>query len=73
MGIMLHASATAEPPDDPPHVRAVSNGFTVAPQTGLVVLAPAPNTGTLVLQKTIAPASRKWCTTDSSLSGTWSL
>src|SRR6185295_14472867 len=53
-GSMSHASATAEPPDDPPALRRVSNGLPVAPQTGLRVLAPAPNSGTLVLASTTA-------------------
>ena len=62
IGIMLVASATADPPDDPPQIRFGSNGLPVGPQTGLVVLAPAPNSGVLVLQKTMAPASRNSAT-----------
>src|SRR5262245_65851022 len=55
---MSHASATAEPPDEPPALSRGSKGFPVAPHTRLRVFAPAPNSGTLVLQRMIAPASR---------------
>src|SRR6476660_10386684 len=48
-GSMSQASATAEPPDEPPAFSRGSNGLPVAPQTGLRVLAPAPNSGVLVL------------------------
>src|SRR5262245_43297772 len=53
------ASATAEPPEEPPQIRFGSKGLPVGPQTGLLVLAPAPNSGTLVLPTTIAPARRQ--------------
>ena len=43
------ASATAEPPDDPAADFAVSQGLSVLPKTSLKVLAPAPNSGVLVL------------------------
>src|SRR3981081_3189970 len=39
------ASATAAPPDEPAAERAVFHGFSVAPNTSLKVLAPAPNSG----------------------------
>jgi hypothetical protein len=39
------ASATPAPPDDPAAEREVFQGFSVAPNTSLKVLAPAPNSG----------------------------
>ena len=57
-GSMSVASATAEPPDEPPALSSGLNGLPVAPHTGLRVLAPAPNSGTLVLPTTMAPAAR---------------
>ncbi len=70
IGIMSQASATADPPEDPPQVRAVSKGLRVAPYTSLTVLAPAPNSGVLVLPSAIAPARLSAATMRSSLSGT---
>ena len=66
IGTMPQASATADPPEDPAAERAGSNGLPVAPQTALRVLAPAPNSGTLVLPHTMAPARRKSATNRSS-------
>src|SRR5215470_11507862 len=43
------ASATAAPPDEPAADFDVSQGLTVAPNTSLKVLAPAPNSGVLDL------------------------
>ena len=57
-GSMSVASATAEPPDEPPGLSMGLNGLPVAPHTGLRLLAPAPNSGTLVLPTTTAPAAR---------------
>src|SRR5215213_11227497 len=39
------ASATAAPPEEPAAERDVSQGLSVAPNTSLKVLAPAPNSG----------------------------
>ena len=39
------ASATAAPPEEPAADRDVSHGLSVAPNTSLKVLAPAPNSG----------------------------
>jgi len=47
-----------EPPDEPPHVRATSNGLPVAPNRRFTVFAPMLNSGTLVLPMTIPPAAR---------------
>ena len=52
------ASAAAEPPDEPPAFRVVLKGLPVAPQTGLRLFEPAPNSGTLVLPTTMAPEAR---------------
>src|SRR5258708_34541525 len=41
------ASATAEPPDEPPQVIAVFHGFSVRPNTSLKVLAPAAHSRAL--------------------------
>ena len=57
-GSMPHATATAAPPLLPPQVRPVAYGFRVAPNTGLKVCEPAPNSGVLVFPMTIAPAAR---------------
>src|SRR5258705_9622093 len=43
------ASATAAPPEEPAAERDVSHGLSVAPNTSLKVLAPAPNSGVLDL------------------------
>jgi hypothetical protein len=66
IGSMPVASATAEPPEEPPGMRMGSNGLPEGPYTGLLELAPAPNSGTLVLPTTIAPASRQRATIGSS-------
>ena len=42
---MSQASATAEPPEEPPALSWGLKGLPVAPQTALRVLAPAPNSG----------------------------
>ena len=55
-GTMPHARLTAAPPLDPPQVFVRSYGFLVAPNTGLNVCDPAPNSGVLVLPTAIAPA-----------------
>src|SRR5262245_15655674 len=70
VGSIEVASATADPPDEPPQMRAGSKGLPVGPQTGLLVLAPAPNSGTFVLPTTMAPARRTAATIRSSFSGT---
>ena len=49
------ASATAAPPDEPPHVSRVSHGFRVIPKTSLNVFAPAPNSGAADFPSTTPP------------------
>ena len=50
------ATATADPPLDPPQVRSGAKGLPVAPNKGFRVLAPMLFSGTLVLPITTAPA-----------------
>src|SRR5882672_2882029 len=57
------ASATAEPPEEPPQVRRRFHGLTVLPKTGLKVLAPAANSGVLDFASTTAPLRSKVSTT----------
>src|SRR6267378_4137248 len=69
-GTMPQASATAPPPVLPPQVLVKSYGLRVAPNTGLNVCEPRPNSGTFVLPITIPPAAFSRCTTRQSKSGT---
>src|SRR5580700_9473506 len=48
-GTIPQASATAAPPEDPPHVFVGSYGLRVAPKTLLNVCDPEPNSGVFVL------------------------
>ena len=68
-GSMSHASAAAEPPDEPPAFRLGLNGLPVAPHTVLRELAPAPISGMLVLPVTMAPAARRRATSTLSSAG----
>ena len=56
-GSMPVATATAEPPDEPAGLNFGFHGLRVAPNTALTVLAPAANSGVLVLPSTMAPAA----------------
>src|SRR5919197_5361244 len=60
------ASATAPPPVEPPGVRAGFHGLRVTPNTALKVLAPAPNSGVLVLPTMMVPAAFSRATTSAS-------
>jgi hypothetical protein len=51
------ARATADPPLEPPEVRARFHGFRVAPNTALVVFGPKANSGVFVLPRMMAPAA----------------
>src|SRR6056297_785357 len=73
IGSMSAARAAADPPDEPPQVRIGSKGLPVAPQTGLRVFAPEPNSGVLVLPTMIAPAALSRATITLSSAGTKSL
>lgn len=66
------ARATPEPPEKPAQDSAGPKALPVAPYTSLIVLPPVPNSGVLVLARTIAPACFSAATTRSSRSGTWS-
>jgi hypothetical protein len=70
MGHMPVASAAADPPLEPPAVRARFHGLRVAPNTAFTVLGPKANSGVLVLPSTMAPAARRRSTTSASTSGT---
>src|SRR5680860_1275192 len=66
------ATATAEPPEEPPQVMAVFHGLTVLPNTSLKVLAPCPNSGVLAFATTIPPLDSRVSTIASEPSGTLS-
>ena len=65
-GTMPAARAADAPPDDPPGPLDVSNGFSEAPKTALVVFPIQPNSGVLVLPTTTQPAARMRATKGSS-------
>src|SRR5207249_4851016 len=69
-GAMRAASAAAPPPVEPEAESAVFQGLRVAPNTLFTVFAPAPNSGVLVLPRTIAPAAFSLRTTSASSVGT---
>ena len=52
------ATATPEPPLDPPATRAVSHGFTASSATRLIARPYSPNSGVFVFPTMIAPAAR---------------
>src|SRR5205807_8811368 len=70
-GAIPVATATADPPEEPAGLNAGFQGLRVTPNTSLKVLAPAPNSGVLVLPSTMAPAAFSRATTSASSSGTW--
>src|SRR5206468_8872868 len=65
-GVSRAASAAAPPPVEPEAESAVFQGLRVAPNTLFTVFAPAPNSGVLVLPRTIAPAAFSLRTTSRS-------
>ena len=69
-GTMPQASATAAPPDEPPHVFDGSYGLSVRPNTSLKVCEPAPNSGVFVLPSVTAPAARSRSMISPSTAGT---
>ena len=69
IGCMPQASAAAVPPLLPPALFDRSYGFLVAPNSGLNVCDPAPNSGTLVLPIVITPARRIRSMTSASSAG----
>src|SRR6266852_4232272 len=72
-GTMPVATATADPPDEPDGLNAGFQGLRVTPNTSLKALAPAANSGVLVLPSTMAPAAFRRRTTSASSVGTLSL
>src|SRR6266567_9424381 len=71
-GTMPVATATADPPDEPDGLNAGFQGLRVTPNTSLKVLAPAANSGVLVLPSTMAPAAFRRRTASASSTGTLS-
>src|SRR5260221_647806 len=61
-GAMPLATATAPPDDEPPGIRAGSQGFTGVPCHGFTPVGWMPNSCMLVLAKITAPAARSRCT-----------
>ena len=57
-GTMPAATAAAEPPEEPPAVRATSQGLRVGPCRSGSVVASRPSSGRLVLPKITRPARR---------------
>src|SRR4029450_9487279 len=66
------ATATPDPPLEPPDVRVRSQGFTDSSDTRLTARPYIPNSGVLVLPTRIAPAARARAHTVESSSGTQS-
>src|SRR6202049_117836 len=73
IGTIPVATATADPPDETAGLNAGFQGFRVTPNTSLKVLAPAANSGVLVLPMTMAPAAFSRRTASASSVGTLSL
>ena len=65
------ASATAEPPLEPPGTRFGSHGLRHGGKCGLTLVMPHANSCVSVLPTTIAPASRARRTAAASARGTW--
>ena len=65
------ASATPEPPLDPPGTRVGSHGLRQVSKCGLVEVMPHANSCVSVLPITIAPASLARRTASASALGTW--
>src|SRR6185312_5259970 len=65
------ATATADPPDEPPGVRRGFHGLRVTPESGLSVTAFQAKSGMVVRAYRIAPASRNraTCGASSSVAG----
>ena len=58
-GSMPDATAAAEPPDDPPGVRARSHGLWVGPNASGSVVGMMPSSGVLVRPTITSPAAWK--------------
>src|SRR5437773_6665846 len=64
------ATATADPPLDPPGMRSCAHGLRVGPNAEFSVDDPIANSSQLVLPTTIAPARSRRVTTVASYGGT---
>ena len=71
-GAIPVASATAEPPLDPPDMRSGAHGLWALPIKKLTELIPHANSWVWALPIRIPPASRTLRTAAASRSGTWS-
>ncbi len=69
-GTMPEATATADPPLDPPGVRESSQGLRVGPNAEFSVDEPIANSSQLALPTTTAPACSRRVTTVASYGGT---
>src|SRR5437660_924661 len=69
-GAMRAATATADPPLDPPGVRSIAHGLRVGPNAEFSVDEPIANSSQLVLPMTTAPARSRRATAVASYGGT---
>src|SRR5437763_5082445 len=69
-GVMPAATATAEPPLDPPGIRSTAHGFFVGPNAEFSVDEPIANSSQFVLPMTTAPAACSRSMTVASYGGT---
>src|SRR6516164_3835915 len=67
---MPPATAAALPPDEPPELYPIFHGVLVGPKRRLSVIPLWPNSGVLVLPRTIAPASSSLSTAAALVLGT---
>src|SRR5262245_26507117 len=70
-GVRPAATATADPPLDPPGIRSVAHGFREGPYAEFSVDEPMANSSQTVLPTTIAPAASSRLTTVASNGGTY--
>src|SRR5262249_48212569 len=69
-GVIPAATATADPPLDPPGIRSSAHGFRVTPNAEFSVDDPMANSSQLVLPTMTAPAASRCATTVASKGGT---
>src|SRR6266550_9125839 len=72
-GAIPAATATADPPLDPPGIRSTAQGFFAGPNAEFSVDDPMANSSQLVLPTMTAPAASRRRTTVASYGGTKSL
>src|SRR5436853_3687882 len=70
-GVSAAATATAEPPLDPPGIRSRSQGLRLGPYAEFSVDDPIANSSQVVLPITTAPAASSRVTTVASKGGTY--